>query len=155
MTDKDTSEIEELPPHTCWDLLRGAGLGRLAVWVGDHPDIFPINYAVDHGTLVFRSGQGTKVSHALSEVPVAVEIDGYDAPTAKAWSVVVRGQAEQVRQLQDLVDTVDLPLLPWQAGQKGIFVRIVPDLVTGRRFPVADPGIWQTPLSQAPRSPME
>lgn len=142
------ANVEELPVNACWALLRTTTVGRLAVWVEDHPDIFPLNYAVDHGTLVFWSREGTKVFGALSGAPIALEIDGYDASTAKAWSVVVKGRAGPIREVQDVMDTVDLPLSPWQAGDKNRFIRIQPELVTGRRFPVADPDIWRTPLSE-------
>jgi len=59
--------VEQLSESECWALLRTTSVGRLAVWVDDHPDIFPLNYAVDHGTVVFRSSAGTKVSAALSD----------------------------------------------------------------------------------------
>jgi uncharacterized protein len=153
MTGEERTD-EELPEDTCWALLRATSVGRLAVWVDDHPDIFPINYSVDHGTVVFRSRTGTKVSAALSDSPVALEADGYDAENAAAWSVVIRGKAEEIRG-QDLLDTVDLPLFPWQAGDKGRFIRIVPTSASGRRFPVADPSVWLTPLSGVKRASME
>lgn len=146
--------VEELSEDTCWELLRTTSVGRLAVWVDDHPDIFPINYSVDHGTVVFRSRTGTKVSAALSDFPVALEADGYDAQKAEAWSVVIRGNAEEIRG-QDLMDTIDLPLFPWQAGDKGRFIRIIPTGTSGRRFPVADPSVWLTPLSGVKRASME
>jgi len=154
MTDEE-STVDELSENACWALLRTASIGRLAVWVEDHPDIFPINYAVDHGTVVFRSGVGTKVSAALSDSPVAMEADGYDEETAEAWSVVVKGRAEGIGTGQELLDTVDLPLFPWQAGEKGRFIRIVPTTTSGRRFPIADPSSWLTPLSSAKRASME
>ena len=75
MTDKEWT-VDELSESACWALLRTTTVGRLAVWVDDHPDIFPLNYAVDHGTLVFRSRAGTKVSAALSDAQVALEADG-------------------------------------------------------------------------------
>ena len=149
------STVEELSESTCWALLRATTVGRLAVWVDDHPDIFPLNYAVDHGTVVFRSSAGTKVAAALSDSPVALEADGYDAGSAQAWSVVVKGKAEEITAGQDLIDTLDLPLFPWQAGEKGRFIRIVPTTTTGRRFPIADPDTWLTPLSGAKRASME
>lgn len=145
-------DVEELSVDACWALLRTTDVGRLAVWVDDHPDIFPLNYTVDHGTLVFRSRKGTKVFGALSDAPVAMETDGYDPTTSEAWSVVVKGRAHEIRQVQELVDTVDLPLFPWQAGDKNQFLRIHPDLVTGRRFPVADPDLWRTSLSDVRRA---
>jgi uncharacterized protein len=154
MTDEKPA-VEELSESTCWELLRTTSVGRLAVWVDDHPDIFPLNYAVDHGTVVFRSRAGTKVSGALSDSPVALEADGYDAENAAAWSVVIRGHAEEIKGGPDLLDTIDLPLFPWQAGDKGRFIRIVPTTVSGRRFPVADPSVWVTPLSGVKRASME
>jgi uncharacterized protein len=146
--------VEQLSESECWALLRTTSVGRLAVWVEDHPDIFPLNYAVDHGTVVFRSSAGTKVSAALSDSPVALEADGYDAEAAEVWSVVIRGNAEEIRG-QDLIGTIDLPLFPWQAGDKGRFIRIVPTATSGRRFPIADPSVWNTPLSGVKRASME
>jgi hypothetical protein len=146
--------VDELSESACWELLRTTSVGRLAVWVEDHPDIFPLNYAVDHGTVVFRSRSGTKLSAALPDSPVALEADGYDAEKGEAWSVVIRGGAEEIRG-QDLMDTIDLPLFPWQAGDKGRFIRIIPTITSGRRFPIADPSVWQTPLSGVKRASME
>lgn len=155
MTEDYGKTVEELSASACWTLLDETGIGRLAVWVEDHPEIFPINYVVDHSSLVFRTAEGTKLAAALSGVPVALEIDGYGPSTNRAWSVVAKGRAEQVRGISDLTDTLDLPLLPWQGGPKGRFVRIHPTAVSGRRFPVADPKSWRTPLSEAPRSAVD
>jgi len=151
----ERSTVDELSESACWALLRTTSVGRLAVWGEDHPDIFPVNYAVDHGTVAFRSGAGTKVSAALSDSPVAFEADGYDEKTAEAWSVVVKGRAEEISGGQELLDTIDLPLFPWQAGDKGRFIRIIPTTTSGRRFPIADPNVWLTPLSGVKRASME
>lgn len=148
-------DFEELSESACWALLRTTSIGRLAVWVNDHPDIFPLNYAVDHGSIVFRSRTGTKVSAALSDAPVALEADGYDPQTQKAWSVVAKGDAKEIRQIPELMDTVDLPLFPWQAGDKNRFIRIIPVIMSGRRFPVAESSTWWTPLSAAKRSSVD
>jgi hypothetical protein len=153
--DKDEPDVEELPENACWSLLRTTSVGRLAVLIDDHPDIFPLNFAVDHGTVVFRSRTGTKVSAALSDLPVALEADGYDAEAARAWSVVIRGNAEQIHGFQELMDTVDLPLFPWQAGEKGQFIRIIPTIISGRRFPVVDSSVWRTPLSDLRRTSID
>jgi hypothetical protein len=147
--------VVTLSESACWALLRSTSVGRLAVWVDDHPEIFPLNYAVDHGTVVFRSGAGTKVSAALSDSPVALEADGYDAATAEAWSVVIKGNAEEITNVPELLDTLGLPLFPWQAGDKGRFIRIVPTTTDGRRFPIADPSLWVTPLSGLKRAATE
>lgn len=150
-----TPESEFLESHECWNLLRGVSVGRLAVWMEDHPDIFPVNYTVDHGTLVFRTGAGTKLTAALGEAPVAMEADGVDPDTGVAWSVVVKGPASEVKRTEDVLDSATLMLFPWQAGSKDHFVRVVPDSVTGRRFKVAEPLTWWTPLSSAPKASPE
>ena len=108
-------------------------MGRLAVVLDGRPDIFPLNHVVDRGSLVFRTDMGTKLLGAVGQ-QVAYEIDGYDAANGEAWSVVVKGRAHEVRQLHDVIDTVSLPLFPWQGGAKPRFVRIEADQVTGRRF---------------------
>jgi hypothetical protein len=86
---------------------------------------------------------------------VALEADGYDARTAEAWSVVLKGRAEEITSGPELIGTLDLPLFPWQAGNKGRFIRIVPTTTDGRRFHIADPGMWVTPLSGLKRAPVE
>jgi uncharacterized protein len=127
-----------LDTDECWALLRDEEVGRLAVSIANHPDIFPINYVVDHGTVVFRTAEGTKLAAAVLGVAVAFEIDGYDAESGTAWSVVIKGHADEIEQMYDLFAAQDLPLFPWNSSPKHRFVRIVPDEVTGRRFVVSD-----------------
>ena len=155
MTEEYEEEVEILSASACWTLLRDTGIGRLAVWVTEHPEIFPINYVVDHSSLVFRTAACTKLAAALAGVPVALEIDGHETSADRAWSVVVKGMSEQIRGVEALTDTLTLPLLPWQSGPKGRFVRINPTAVSGRRFPVADPKAWRTSLAEAPRAPVD
>jgi len=123
----------ELSESECWVLLREAVVGRLAVAVDDVPDVFPVNHVVDHGTLVFRTAAGTKLSAAAGR-PVAFEVDGYDPGSGQAWSVVLKGRAQEVTELYNVLDTMDLPLFPWHTSPKPRFVRIEPTVVTGRRF---------------------
>ena len=147
--------VEHLESSQCWELLRQVSVGRLAVWVEDHPDIFPLNYAVDHGTLVFRTAEGTKLGGALGDAPVALEADGVDAGSGMAWSVVVKGKAAALKGTEEILDSASLYLFPWQAGQKDHFVRITPDSITGRRFKVTPPLTWWTQLSGAVKSSPE
>jgi nitroimidazol reductase NimA-like FMN-containing flavoprotein (pyridoxamine 5'-phosphate oxidase superfamily) len=130
--------MEELDQSACWQLLRDNEVGRLAVSIAEHPDIFPINYVADHGTIVFRTNEGTKLAGAVLGLAVAFEIDGYDPEQGEAWGVVVKGRAMEVEQLLGRFEVADLPLFPWHAGPKFRVVRIEPDEVTGRRFLVVE-----------------
>lgn len=136
-TSGDTT-ADHLTSSQCWDYIRQARFGRLAVIVDGHPEIFPVNFAVDHGTVVFRTAAGTKLSGALSGSPVAFEIDGYDPNLSSAWSVVLKGTAGLLEDNGELMASEELPLLPWQAGTKNAFVRIEPEVTDGRRFLISN-----------------
>ena len=57
----------------------------------DHPDMFPINYVMDRGNVVFRTAEGTKLAAAVLGRAVAFEVDGYEPEAGVAWSVVMKG----------------------------------------------------------------
>ena len=132
---KDESTTQELSAAQCWTLLRSMPVGRVAVVHDRRPDIFPVNFEVDHGTLVFRTGSGTLFRSADGAF-VAFEVDGYDTTDATAWSVVVRGVAHEVYELDDAIAALGLPLYPWHDGVKPRIMRVHPDSVSGRRFAV-------------------
>ncbi|MDJ0315597.1 MULTISPECIES: pyridoxamine 5'-phosphate oxidase family protein [Arthrobacter] len=156
MTDTPAhAHTEELPAHECWDLLRGVSVGRLGLWVEDHPDIFPINFAVDHGTLVFRTAPGTKLSAALGDTAVALEADGVDAISGVAWSVVIKGMCTLISSTEEVLDSFSIMLFPWHSGSKNAFLRITPSSITGRRFTVAAPGEWWTTQAKDPHTSAE
>jgi uncharacterized protein len=152
--DSEVPETSVLALDDCWNLLRGVSVGRLAVWVNDHPEIFPINYKVDRGSLVFRTGPGTKLATALGQ-RVAMETDGTDTNGGVAWSVMVKGQATALDRTPELMDSMGQWLIPWEPGQKDHFIRIVPERISGRRFKIAAPLAWGGALDDAIRAGLE
>lgn len=127
--------IEKLDRNECIKLMERhpACVGRLAL-AGPRPVIFPINYAVDRGNVIFRTDPGTKFHAAVTEAHVAFEVDWVEPTWQTGWSVVVRGQAHVVRDPDELERVRRLPLLPWAAGAKENFVSIKADLISGRRL---------------------
>jgi hypothetical protein len=155
MTSKDIiPEAEILDPQECWRLLGEASVGRLAVIVDDHPDVFPVTYKVDNESLVFRTGTGTKQQALDAGTPVALEADRVSAEFGMAWSVVVKGRAERATSTDQVTDGVRRALFPWQGIGKDYLVRIVPDSVTGRRFTLT-PSTWATSLDDETRAGIE
>jgi uncharacterized protein len=139
MKGEQPESMIELAPAESWVLLRRAVVGRLAVIVDERPDIFPVNHKVDHGTVLFHTAEGSKLTAAVGR-EVAFEVDGYDDDASTAWSVVVKGTAQEIVRLYDVLDVFELPLFPWHQSSKPHFIRIEPDSITGRRFQVtADP----------------
>jgi nitroimidazol reductase NimA-like FMN-containing flavoprotein (pyridoxamine 5'-phosphate oxidase superfamily) len=144
-----------LDAKDCWECLRSTSIGRLAVIVNDWPEIFPVNYAIEHSALVIRTGEGTKVDAIRARPRVAFEIDGVDAEDGTAFSVVVKGNAKEINAPEDLQETLSLDVAPLQSGTKNHFIRILAEEVAGRRFPVTDPSAWETHLSHVARAPRE
>ena len=112
MSADELNAVVELSESQSWALLREAVVGRLAVIVDDQPEIFPVNHLVDLGSVVFRTGAGTKLTGAIGH-QVAFEVDGYDLESASAWSVVVKGRTTAVNRLDDVLATISLPTFSW------------------------------------------
>jgi nitroimidazol reductase NimA-like FMN-containing flavoprotein (pyridoxamine 5'-phosphate oxidase superfamily) len=108
-----------------------------------------VNYVVDHGTIVFRTAEGTKLAAAVLGTAVAFEADGYDPDAGEAWSVVVKGHAYEIERMDELFEALSLPLFPWHAAPKRRYVRIVPDEISGRRFHVVDRTAWGASRTQS------
>jgi len=129
--------VEELAVSTCFELLRGADVGRIAVQLTDGGvDIFPVNFAVDGSTVLLRTAAGTKLASVAHEPVVAFEADHFDWYERTAWSVVVKGEASLVTDRNELFGLFNVDLNSWQSDLKPYFVRIVPHSTTGRRFQV-------------------
>jgi nitroimidazol reductase NimA-like FMN-containing flavoprotein (pyridoxamine 5'-phosphate oxidase superfamily) len=125
-----------MPSEECWQLLRSVEVGRLAVAIGNRPDIFPVNFVVDHGAVIFRTAGGTKFAAGVLGECVAFEVDGYDPDVREAWSVVLRGRAVELEGADNASGAGTPPLVPWHAASKPRVVRIEPDDISGRRFRV-------------------
>jgi uncharacterized protein len=151
----DIESSQSLGADVCWSLLRSTDIGRLALVASGRPEIFPVNFVVDHGTVVFRTAEGTKLAAVTINHEVAFEVDGVDREAGEAWSVVVKGRATELNRFDDLLAADDLPIRPLHASPKNRYVRIVPDEISGRRFVTAPPAQWDTPLTGTRRVPHE
>ena len=146
------------PPLTfdqCWELLAAANVGRLALVVDDHPEIFPVNYVLYDRNIVFRTDAGRKLWGAMASRPGAFEIDGYDAQATEAWSVMARGETVLMTDPQETAKVDQLGLEPWQPGAKSHYIRLIPRALTGRRFIVNRPNLWETNTNDARRALFE
>lgn len=153
--DSHNLPIEKLSFDDCWELLDGDTVGRLAIVVDGHPEIFPVNYVVHLRSIVFRTAPGTKLWGAKMERPAALEIDGYDPATELAWSVVVRGETEILEDQADRDAVDNKGLEPWQPGEKAHYIRLNAKAMTGRRFKVNRPDVWNTRLQDRRRASFE
>jgi hypothetical protein len=130
---EDPYAPEVLDPTSCWAMLRANSVGRIAACLDGHPQIFPVTYAVDGESIVFRTASGTKLS-ATRDAEVAFEVDSYESSHGVAASVIVAGRAREIVDDEGWDHALSLPLFPWLAVPMGHFVRITPASVSGRRF---------------------
>jgi len=127
--------LERLTRDECLVLMERGEYGRLVVVDGDRALVFPVNYAMDGDTVVFRTADGIKLSSARHH-RVTFEVDHADRAARSGWSVVIQGVAQEVTQFEasDVLERVDdLGVDPWAPGEKPHMVRIVPLQITGRR----------------------
>jgi uncharacterized protein len=131
--------LEMIESAECFELLATEEVGRLGVVFAGRPEIFPVNYAVDEDSVVFRTDAGTKLSGSIV-TPVVFEVDHIDRKTRSAWSVILHGSAHHVSDHAHSPPrqrVAELTLVPWLPTSRTHLIRIKPTSVTGRRIRAA------------------
>jgi nitroimidazol reductase NimA-like FMN-containing flavoprotein (pyridoxamine 5'-phosphate oxidase superfamily) len=145
--DGSDATMQIIPTEECYRLLGTQELGRIGVNAEHYPLIFPVNYGLDGTTLVLRTHPGT-ILRAAPHANVTFEVDDIDRRSRSGWSVLVRGQAEEVgdEHRADLVArTHRTGVEPWAPGEHGNWLRLIVHDVSGRRIvpgelpPAVDP----------------
>jgi transcriptional regulator with XRE-family HTH domain len=126
--------VTKLLPTECRRLIAAGGIGRIAFGTTSGPVVLPVNFAVVAGTIVIRTGEGSTVDGHANE-RVAFEVDHIDEALSRGWNVLVRGQAHRVAHPAELENIRhDAKIWPWPGGDRDVYVRIIPDKITGRRI---------------------
>lgn len=124
--------IEELDESTCWRLASRAGFGRIGFVLDGEVSVLPVNVAVTHGWVVFRTAVGTSLARVPGGTPVAFEADQTDRVAESGWSVLVRGELWDVTDRPETADWHELTVRPWAPPPREVWMAIQPDRVTGR-----------------------
>lgn len=141
---RDEGRVVNLDVPTCLRLLGDQHVGRVALNDDDGPLVFPVNYTIDAGTVLFRTTMGTKLAAAEERERVSFQVDRVDVDRRLGWSVLVRGKLVEVTDGTELDRLRELPLDPFAGGRRDHFVRIMAASITGRRIPIPDhiPADW-------------
>ncbi|MEE1825329.1 pyridoxamine 5'-phosphate oxidase family protein [Streptomyces sp. BE20] len=117
----------------CWELMGSRGIGRIALNAEPGPAVYPVNYAVDSRTVVYRTAP--RAAAPADESPVSFQVDHIDDRGSRGWSVLVVGRARHVEDLDEQQRLARLPgTTPWAGGDRPLWIRIRPDEITGRRI---------------------
>ena len=141
----DDGPIGAMTSEECWDMLRANEFGRLAFHLGGEVHLAPVNYAVDHDTLLFRTAEGSKLLAVEMNSDVAFEIDEFDEHRAR--SVIVRGVARHLPEEEEH-RAENVPLRPWVPTLKYDVVEIRPTEISGRTFELSRPWLHIMPEAE-------
>ena len=122
--------LELLDEAECRRLLGTVRLGRVAVSLGALPAIFPVNFVLVDGDILFRTGAGTKLDAAVRRAVVAFEADHTDDVAHAGWSVQAVGIVDEIAEGDPLAG---VEVSPWAGGDRRHLMRIRPEILTGRR----------------------
>ena len=127
--------LELLDEDEARELLRLGEVGRVGITIGALPAIFPVNYRVIDGAIVFRTSPGSKMSAAAAGAVVAFEVDDYQLADRTGWSVLAVGPAEVVHDIAVTFQVLEAGLEPLAGGTgRTAIVRIEPSFISGRRI---------------------
>jgi nitroimidazol reductase NimA-like FMN-containing flavoprotein (pyridoxamine 5'-phosphate oxidase superfamily) len=138
MTDPTQTTVETLSREDALDLLQRHGfVGRVAFVIEGRPMILPVNYLAGAESLVFCTGEGTKLATLAPGATVAFEVDDSRPLEHAGWSVVVKGTAAEVTDEEELTWLRRGPLKSWAVRPSAHWIRITYTHLSGRRIPEA------------------
>ncbi|MDC0765394.1 pyridoxamine 5'-phosphate oxidase family protein [Streptomyces sp. HD] len=127
--------FRELCRQECLRLLATASVGRIVHTRQALPAVLPVNFCLDTDTaVVLRTAADSELARAIDGVVVAFEADEVDAVAHAGWSVVVTGRATVVTDPAEFGRLARTGPRSWVASPVEVFVRIEPELVTGREL---------------------
>ncbi|MGW0198765.1 pyridoxamine 5'-phosphate oxidase family protein [Nonomuraea sp. NPDC003201] len=121
--------MEALDPEECLRLISPGGIGRVTFSSSYGPAVLPVNYELHHGGIVFRIASGGPMDQEGVDIKIAFEVDKIDEVNREGWSVLVQGAAHHVME-----EVADSGVTPWAGGERGLYIRIVPQRITGHRI---------------------
>jgi nitroimidazol reductase NimA-like FMN-containing flavoprotein (pyridoxamine 5'-phosphate oxidase superfamily) len=132
--------LEQLDENECLRLISPGGVGRLAFSGRFGLTVFPVNYVVEDGSIVFRTAEYSPTDEDLrtgipsAEYDVAFEVDAIDVKAREGWSVLIHGPAHHMDSLPRSALAQETGVEPWPGGDREHAIRITPTRITGRRI---------------------
>lgn len=130
------ARLEALTATECRALLARGGVGRIVFYDARGPVALPVNYQMRGDDIVFRTSAISSVRAASYVERVSFEVDHIDDAMRQGWSVLVTGDAREVRDADELQELQQLGVEPWAGDKRPVYMRIKPRAVSGRRIQV-------------------
>ncbi|MBD0741362.1 pyridoxamine 5'-phosphate oxidase family protein [Streptomyces sp. CBMA152] len=125
--------FRELDRQECLRLLAKVPTGRIVYTRQALPAVLPVNFCLDgDGAVLLTTSAFSQLVSAIDGAVVAFEADEVDAAAHSGWSVVVTGEATVVTDPAEHARLLRAGPRSWASAPHEVFVRIEPELVTGR-----------------------
>lgn len=135
--DFNGTAVEHLSRNECLRLLGQVPVGRIVFTRQALPAVELVNFAMDNGDIVIRTGSGGRLAAATRRAVVAFEAGSVDMVTRAGWSVTIVGHSRAVIDGAEFSRLELAGLEPWAPGERDHFIRIAPTIVNGQRVKAA------------------
>ena len=127
--------LRELTVDECVELISASVVGRAAICTPSGPHVVPVNFAVDHDSIVFRTTPYSVLGTYGWAGDMAFEVDHIEVEKHQGWSVVAVGRGEMVEDVEEIEEIrwAHEPK-PWADGTRPLYVRLRWREITGRRI---------------------
>lgn len=132
--------LEHLDEAESLRLISSGSVGRIAFSGRYGLSVFPVNYKLHEGRIVFRTvrhsptGEDLRTGIAHADFQVAFEIDEIDIATREGWSVLIQGPAHHMDSDSERAWVREAGVEPWPGGAREDAIAITPTRITGRRI---------------------
>jgi transcriptional regulator with XRE-family HTH domain len=126
--------LDSLDPESCAALISDGGIGRVVFQAPRGPVALPVNFRVLDGEVIFRTGVSASLIQSAKDGQLSFEVDHIDDALNEGWSVLISGDAQVILDPDERVLAEATGVTPWAGGPKGVYIRIAPREMTGRRI---------------------
>ena len=128
----DGSALTQLPRGECLKLMASVPVGRVVYTRRALPAVELVNFAFYDGDIVLRTDPSGKLAAAARGAVVAFEADCLDLKHQAGWSVTAIGPSRAVTDPEEIARLQTIGLSSWAPGARDHFIRISPEILTGR-----------------------
>ncbi len=132
----DGRVLDVLSRQECLQLIESVPVGRIVYSRQALPAVELVNFAIDNGDIVIRTDTDSMLAAATQGTVVAFETDALRSDHGAGWSVTAIGRACEVTDPADIGRLRAIGLRTWAPGTGDHFIRISPEILTGRQLSV-------------------
>jgi uncharacterized protein len=128
----DGSALTQLPRDECLELMASVPVGRVIYTRRALPAVELVSFAFDSGDIVLRTDPSGRLAAAARGAVVAFQADCLDHANQAGWSVTAIGPSGEVTDPGEISRLRTIGLSSWVPGARDHFIRISPEILTGR-----------------------